>query len=258
MNCKNCATSIKENDKFCPSCGGRVINTRLTFSHVWVEFSERVLSWDNKFFKTFLHLFTKPHLVIEDYVNGVRKKYFDPFSFLFLAITIGGLSLYLMKDMYALDFVGTQNPEDAKKIFDFTNEYNSILTLFFLPFYGLVSWIVFLNKKKYNFVEHNIIYIYTYSFTSILNTIAIATVYLINTALLQSYFIFYAIAFIFYNGYILKKIFKLTFWQIILKTLYFLLIGIFFYIIIIILGIIIMLIVMGPEEAMKYFAPQSV
>ena len=86
MDCKNCSFLIQENDNFCPSCGGKVIHNRLTIKNLFEHFSEQFLNYDNKFLQTFIHLFTKPEVVIGGYINGTRKKYVNAISFFAISV----------------------------------------------------------------------------------------------------------------------------------------------------------------------------
>ncbi len=85
MNCKNCQTELTGDKKFCTQCGAKVIDYRLNFKLMVGEFFETYISWDNKIFKTFIHLFTKPEVVVRNYISGVRKRYMQPIAFMFIA-----------------------------------------------------------------------------------------------------------------------------------------------------------------------------
>lgn len=80
MHCKNCQTKLEGEKKFCTNCGAKVINHRLNLKTVMEEFFATFISWDNKFLKTFKHLITKPQLVANSYLDGVRKRYMQPFA----------------------------------------------------------------------------------------------------------------------------------------------------------------------------------
>ena len=88
MNCKNCNLLISDKDNFCNSCGAKVIRNRLTIKSLFEDFSEQFLNYDNKFLQTFLHLFTKPEVVIDGYINGTRKKYVNVISYFAIALTL--------------------------------------------------------------------------------------------------------------------------------------------------------------------------
>ena len=133
MDCKNCNISIKDNDNFCPSCGGKVIRNRLTIKNLLAYFSEQFLNYDNKFFQTFIHLFTKPELVIGGYIDGVRKKYINPINFLAISLTLSGVYFFFFRDKLKQfvnnsDFYISEGQQKlTEEITNFTTEYNSLL-----------------------------------------------------------------------------------------------------------------------------------
>jgi len=53
-----------------------------------------------------VQLFKAPEDVIVGYINGVQKKYINPISFFGLALTLSGLSIFIIKKFYIqhLDF----------------------------------------------------------------------------------------------------------------------------------------------------------
>ena len=75
MHCKNCNTALTKTQNYCFECGAKVIRNRLTIKNLLAHFSEQFLNYDNNFLKTFLHLFTKPEVVIGGYIDGTRKKH---------------------------------------------------------------------------------------------------------------------------------------------------------------------------------------
>jgi uncharacterized membrane protein YvbJ len=82
MSCKNCGLALIEETNFCTACGAKVIRNRLTIKNLLEHAVEEFLSIDNKFLITITHLFTRPEVVIDGYINGLRKKYMNPISFL--------------------------------------------------------------------------------------------------------------------------------------------------------------------------------
>ncbi len=256
MNCKNCENTLHNIDGFCSNCGARVIDERITFKFLFKEFLDKVFSIDNKLLKTFLHLFTKPHQVIDGYIHGVRKRYFHPFSYLLISITLAGVSLYFLKDLAiqsieSATIPNTNNSFNSKEfqetVFNYAFDYQSFVTALTIPIYGFISWIVFLNKKKYNYFEHMIIYIYTSAQISILNFVVSTPIFFIhqNTGIFVSLTI--SSLLIFYNAYVLIRLFKLTFIQFIIKFIYFVFISFALYILTIIIVFAGMFILMGPS-----------
>lgn len=264
MDCKNCGSNLRNKDGFCSDCGARVIEERITLKFILKEILDKVLSVDNKLLKTFLHLFSKPEQVIDGYIKGVRKRYFNPFSYLLISITLAGISFYFLKDftMQSLEAAPPTNTisnpfQDKKTIESFLNfifDYQAFLTASIIPLYGFISWIVFLNKKKYNYLEHIVIYIYATAQISILNFLISAPLFLIHQETGNYVSLGISGLSIIYNSYVLIRLFKLTFVQFIIKFLYFMLISSILYVIWIIIITIGIYIFLGPEY-FKQFKP---
>ncbi|MFY0630697.1 MAG: DUF3667 domain-containing protein [Flavobacteriaceae bacterium] len=265
MECKNCSSTLRDQDGFCSYCGSRVIGERISFKFLLKEILDKVINVDNRFLKTLFHLFTKPDKVINGYIHGVRKRYFNPFSYLLISITLSGISLYFLKDT-AIESMTNINstpnnpfsdPEFAENYMNFIFDYQAILTALAIPFYGIMSWLVFYNKKMYNFFEHCIIYIYTSAQYSIVNFFFAISVYFFEPKLSGSVtLIIFGLSFV-YNSYVLIKIFKLKPLQFIIKFFYFLLILIVLYVITSIITAFAMYLMFGAEYFKKFAPPKK-
>jgi hypothetical protein len=243
MNCKNCNTNLPDDSGYCISCGGKVIRNKLTLRNLFEHFSEQFLNYDNKFLKTFLHLFSKPELVIDGYINGTRKRYVNVISYFAIAITLSGLQMFILNKFFPelMDFssMAVKGQEEFMSGFmDTMFEYNSFLMMLFIPIYALMSKIVFFNNKKYNYVEHIVIFMYTTAQTTILSTFIVLIFAILNLGLTLISILILPII-ILYSAYCLKRLYKLDFSEIILKTFLFIPILIIFYLAFIILGMII-------------------
>ncbi len=249
MECKNCQTPLLKNAKFCFNCGAKYIENRLNFRTVSKEFFETFISWDNKFFKTFSHLIIKPQEVANGYLNGIRKRYMQPFAYMLIALTVYGIYMYFAKDML-IEYINTLNantpinpdPKIQKfqdsfnsKWFTFITKYYNVFTFLTIPLLALINKIIF---KKRNLVEHSIILLYTYATYLILATLFgfIFLIFQFNFKFLLS--INYIIM-IGYHAYFYKKMFQLSLGKIILKTFLFWLLMFALYIVIIIIGMIV-------------------
>ncbi|WP_084203527.1 DUF3667 domain-containing protein [Psychroserpens damuponensis] len=266
MTCKNCNNQLPANSDYCNMCGGRVIRKRLTFKNLFEHFSETFFNYDNKLLRTFIDLFKKPEIVIDSYVQGVRKRYVNPVSFFGIILTINGLNVFLIskffkKHLQASQFVGdleSAENEATRKIMEMTSdlslEYASLLFSLLIPIGALVSLIVFYNKK-YNYTEHVILYLYSMSVYSIISVVFGLIVFLTFP---EKYMFFASAMYLFifiYHCYIHTRLFKLSAKQLILKTLLFLVIGFIIYIGFSILGVITLL--LSGAVDLQDFAPKQ-
>ena len=231
--CKNCDVPLNLDQAFCPSCGAKRMYNRLNWGNLTEDFVDRFLNIENNFLRTFFALFKKPEDVIGGYIDGMRKRYLSAFSYFAISLTITGLYTFVFRKWFINDEMFTQGmtaadgidvkgtAEATKDMMNWIFEYQSIVTFVNIPFYALVSKLVFWNYKKYNFIEHVVIYLYVYSHTQIIASIigilfmwsSIAQV--IVSALLMFFYIGY-------TAFVLMRLFDLTIEKVVLKTVLFL------------------------------------
>lgn len=261
MLCKNCETNLNEKSDFCYQCGAKVIRNRLTIRNLFEHFSEQFLNYDNKFLLTIKHLFSKPEIVINGYVEGVRKKYINPITFFAISLTISGLYLFIIQKFFpnAMDFSQLYADENTQKIpaktSSITLEYHSLLYFVLIPVLALISWVLFL-KNNFNFTEHIVIYLYTMSMGSIITSIGSI---LILLTIPDIFFITSVLSILFlilFHCYLLKRVFQLNTTQIIIKTILFLII--FFFMCIVFSVLMIFTLVTFTDLTLQDYAPKKV
>lgn len=176
MNCKNCQKELEVDSEFCNLCGGKVIRNRLTFRNLFEHISETFFNYDNKLLRTLVDLIKKPEAVIGGYIDGIRKRYVNPISFFGLTLTIVGLEwLFLRKffpeqlNLSSLAVAG--NESSLNNVFNFVQDYSSIIMMLSVPIYAIISRIVFFDNKKFNYVEHIVAFTYMMAFLSLFGAI---------------------------------------------------------------------------------------
>ena len=252
MTCKNCQAELSENTRYCLECGARVIRNRLNFKNLMHQLGEEFFNYDNKILKTLKHLITRPEDVIDGYVKGTRKKYMNPISLMTISLAISGIQMYLIKNFFPDFFVNPvvtdmnvdeKNRVAAEAIQDFSLKMADaveITTFITIPLLALISYIIFWNLKKYNYIEHLIIYLYTYPVTSIFSSILtiIAALFDSSAAIAVVGFVILPVMLI-YNIYVLKRTMGIDWPRMLLKTFLFFVLAFGLYIMfIIIFGII--------------------
>ena len=229
MKCKNCNTTLSLENNYCNACGAKVIRNRLTLKNLFSDFIETYLNYDNKFIQTFINLFKKPEDVIGNYINGTRKKYVNVISYFTLAITISGLYLLIMNKFFpeSIDFSVFSNPgqeEFQKRNVGFVQEYQALFMMLYVPIYALMARATFIGINKYNYTELLVIFLYIQAQLSIASAvlgIMVISLFGIN----QGVFSLIAIPLmIVYSAFCLKRLYKLNYKNIILRTLLFLVI----------------------------------
>jgi hypothetical protein len=227
VDCKNCHTELQEQDDYCKSCGGRVIRNRLTFKNLFEHISETFFNYDNKLLRTIIDLFRKPETVIGGYINGMRKRYVNPISYIALSITVGGIYMFVLNKYFpdAMTAMTGSNVEGQEVFMNsymsFIQKYYSFVMIALIPVYALVARLVFVNKKEFNYTEHIIMCIYIMAQFSLISSFLniILLVLQLPPDILGTASIFLQMAFF---GYCYKRLYKLSLSGLILRTLFFL------------------------------------
>ena len=226
MNCKNCNTELHENDDYCANCGARVIRNRLTFRNLFEHLSETFFNYDNKLLRTILDLFKKPEDVIEGYIDGVRKKYVNPISMFGLALTISGLYIIIVNRFFPeiIDFssITIEGQEELqRKNMQFIEEYQSLVMMLYVPIYAFMAQLVFFDKKRFNYTELSVVFIYIQAQISIVTSILMISIGILGLAS-SAVGMGMIPLMILYSAYVLKRIYKMSAFDIVVRTLLFL------------------------------------
>jgi hypothetical protein len=169
ITCQNCRTTFE--GKFCPTCSQKADTHRFTLKHFAHEFLHALTHTDKGILFLIKKLFTKPGVVAREYNSGMRKKYFNPITFLLITMA---LQIYVTKktDFYNALFTSTEQfisniskntpdvnsssqkaLEEAKKQSPKILENSKIITFTFIPMLALITWLFFW-KSGYNYAEN--------------------------------------------------------------------------------------------------------
>lgn len=230
MECKNCQKTLSQEDSYCRDCGAKLVHKRLTMKYFLTEIRDGFLNIDsNRPLRTFIDLFKRPEVVIEGYITGTRKKYINAFGYFTIAITFSSFFYFIMlrffpevlSQAYAQPDTSAAQNELMKNVMDTVYEYQTVFFFLMIPIFALLSWVVFYNKKKHNYAEHLVLNLYAYSHASIMSVlIYFLTVW--NTEVFVVATMFAACIQFIYYCFVLKRIYKLSLKQLVLKILYFL------------------------------------
>ncbi|WP_350286469.1 DUF3667 domain-containing protein [uncultured Croceitalea sp.] len=199
-HCLNCSKTVSKDASFCSNCGAKIVKERITLKRILSEVVETIFGWDNKYFFTVRSLVLKPHVVLEEYVSGIRKRYVHPFTFLIIGATLMLFSFtffldYLIEglqgfnadviswlDQYIKSSDGSikngNNPlEDVQNSQEAILRYFNVITMALIPVYALFTYLIY--RKKYNYAEHLVFNCYLQG-TSILLTLIVFYISLVT------------------------------------------------------------------------------
>jgi len=165
-SCKNCGSS--QIDNYCSNCGQKIYTKRFTLKSFFYVILN-TLSIEKGFFYTAKMLFTHPGKVVNEYINGKTRSYYNPLKYIIIIAGIYAfLTIYLnildanieSNEYFQKNIDALQSNEEAllmqKKWMDFFKQYINLIPLLLVPFTSLVSkW--FYRTKKLFYGEHLVI-----------------------------------------------------------------------------------------------------
>ncbi len=208
--CKHCNSDYS--GSFCPQCGQRYIDQRITLKHTLGSLFQSIFNFDKGLWPTTWLMFRNPGRVISGYLNGITLPYFHPFRFVFFWLTAQVLFL-AATGIYAdyqnelnLQMNGGAIPPELMDLLGLFYAYMNIWFLLALPFLAFGSWLVF-RKQHYNFAEHLVISAYAYGGITFIGLFT--TPFIMTSASTYSYasFLTLPVTF-FYLAYVYRSLFK--------------------------------------------------
>lgn len=172
ITCLNCANAIPAGQLYCGHCGQKADTRRLTLHDLAHAFVHVFTHADHSVLALVRDLAWKPGRVARDYVDGKRRKYFSPFTFVLVVVGLASLVLAATK---FVDFMGTApaNPVSA-----FLQRNINLVILIQLPLHALFA-MAFFRKEKLHFTEHLVLASYASGFRSISLTLVVAPLWMV-------------------------------------------------------------------------------
>jgi hypothetical protein len=211
--CLNCSAPVDEN--YCPRCGQKVEVKRLTWHSLGEEIFHFFTHVEKDFLKTTGQLIVYPGRLCKNYLDGKRKIYHKPVSFLLIWIAIY-LFIWYLGDHFA-HFENRYTPNlitwDASTL-NHIQKYRSLIDILILPATAFVNWLI-LARPKLNYVEVLCISFYLFSFSFIVHVTNISISFLLGINYKNNISQYIAIALLaswaLYAGYDLYKRYNVRF-----------------------------------------------
>jgi len=239
--CKNCGYT--HSGPYCNECGQIVITNKYTISHLWnIAFS--IFGLQRGVLYTARCLFTNPGKVINDYLNGKTRCYYNPISYLLVIASIYAVlmvwfnlfdtNLESMTDTLGMEAKQTKLQSTLNL---YIKKYLSFVSILILPFYSIASKWMF-KKHKLNYAEHLIINSYAIAQYLLIFTTLIF-IFIFFPSITKFMMIFGIIILLSYYTYLSKGIYSISWVGSFLRSVAVIIIGLLlFYLFIIILSII--------------------
>ncbi len=157
--CKNCG--YQADSKFCPNCGQKVSVRRIAFKSLIKDLPHAVWHIDKGFLFNVIQLFKRPGYAIKDYLDGKRKNFYHPLSYMLIVLATMLVAMSFLKVHY---YDAVQDAWMSAEKTAFWKEYDATQQTwihyykFYIPFYlPWMSLIFFLwlrvLKQQYNYWE---------------------------------------------------------------------------------------------------------
>ena len=189
--CPNCSAHLEKSFQYCPSCGQTTHLHRFNLAHIGHEIFHAFTHADKGVFFLLKELAIRPGVVAREYVmEGKRKKYFNPFTFLLLAL---GVTLFINSVFHPYtgkeaghssgvtqQVQSTQArklpPEIAERkanVDRFFEKRTNLVNFFVIPLFALIYWLFFL-RSGINYAEHLVAMVFFAGFYSLLTLALLA------------------------------------------------------------------------------------
>lgn len=160
--CKNCGVHFK--GSYCYNCSQKAATGRLQVSNVLHELWHNFTHTDRSALGLIAALFKKPGAVIQDYIDGRRKKYFNPYTFF---LVTGAIVIFLTGRVFKYE-------DDLYKYYNefgqAVNKYYTIILLCSMPLIAGILKVVFANKR-YNYAEWISFLIFSYCIVNVVQVV---------------------------------------------------------------------------------------
>ncbi|HYF30695.1 MAG TPA: DUF3667 domain-containing protein [Chitinophagaceae bacterium] len=137
-NCLNCATMLTADDRFCPTCGQKTDTHRITMSHIWHDVIHAFTHADKGFLYLLREMIFRPGHIAREYVEGKRKRYFNPFSYLLIVVAV---STFLISTFNLMTVAGRRDPISL-----FLNKHANLVIFLNVPIGAFFSWVFFKGR----------------------------------------------------------------------------------------------------------------
>lgn len=207
--CLNCSAKVES--KFCPACGQSAHIHPITIRHVIHDLVHAFTHADKGFIFTLKELLIRPGTVALKYIEGKRKQYFNPLSFLVITLAVSG---YLSYRSGYFDSMPRRGPATATQMqvnsapsimekaqaesWKIITKDGKLIGLFLsTPLMAFLSWIFF-RKPRHHYAEHFVLHAYLFGLCSVFRVVIFIPLHLLLPGKVSTIDIFFQLTFLTY------------------------------------------------------------
>ena len=120
-------------------------------THIWHDIIHAFTHADKGFLFVFKEMLYRPGHLAREYIDGMRKRYFNPFSYLFIIVAVATL----LSSTFNL-----MAPSGRDPISVFLNKHANFVILLNVPIGAFFSWLFFIKSKR-SYAENLVLFAYT-------------------------------------------------------------------------------------------------
>lgn len=166
--CPNCSAPLNKDFRYCPACGQTTHLHRFNLAHIGHEAFHALTHADKGILHLLKNLTIRPGLVAREYIlEGKRKRYFNPFTFLVIVL---GLSVFvnsvfkpyernISPESSLTETHGTTptaaelRKERSRHVSHFLDKRANLVAFAAIPLFALAFWLFF-RRSGVNYAEH--------------------------------------------------------------------------------------------------------
>jgi hypothetical protein len=157
--CKNCGHQFDLN--YCNQCGQKALTKRIEMKWLLHELPHAVWHIERGFLYNVVELFKRPGYAVIDYIEGKRKNFFHPVSYLLIMLAAMYFVVHYLEIIWYSPVQDAEMGEQAKAYWSeydrsqqlWTHRYFEYTAIFLLVA-GLIAWgLLRWMDRKYNYAE---------------------------------------------------------------------------------------------------------
>ena len=163
--CRNCDADVASGQVYCGICGQKYATNRLTLHEIGHDLLHAFIHVDRSALSLIHMLLVRPGAVALDYVQGKRRRYFGPFSF--LVVNVAAASAVI-----AISGFRVVSANRANIVVDFLQGHINLLIFADFPLLAAYSRLLDI-RGRFNFAEHLVLAAYTSGMRVLLATLIV-------------------------------------------------------------------------------------